>query len=140
MSGSYEVRFQNVKVLVDSDLDDDNSWVNYTDVFAENNFPYDISQPGLSPEKIDAVNHYKAYYGDVSYGKNGINDVGYGMSDVEKQINVIYRVKLVDNRRNKSKYSFKMLGGNLGKNHIFRQWYNCRTMFVYADKSRRNTG
>ncbi|WP_277295248.1 prepilin-type N-terminal cleavage/methylation domain-containing protein, partial [Ruminococcus callidus] len=96
VSGSYEVRFQNVKVLVDSDLDDDNSWVNYTDVFAENNFPYDISQPGLSPEKIDAVNHYKAYYGDVSYGKNGINDVGYGMSDVEKQINVIYRVKLVD--------------------------------------------
>ncbi|MDY4018031.1 MAG: prepilin-type N-terminal cleavage/methylation domain-containing protein, partial [Ruminococcus callidus] len=96
VSGSYEVRFQNVKVLVDSDLDDDNSWVNYTDVFAENNFPYDISQPGLSPEKIDAVNRYKAYYGDVSYGKNGINDVGYGMSDVEKQINVIYRVKLVD--------------------------------------------
>lgn len=79
VSGSYEVRFQNVKVLVDSDLDDDNSWVNYTDVFAENNFPYDISQPGLSPEKIDAVNHYKAYYGDVSYGKNGINDVGYGI-------------------------------------------------------------
>lgn len=96
MSGSYEVRFQNVKVLVGSDLADDDNWVNYTDVFAENNFPYDISQPGLSPEKIDAVNRYKAYYGDVSYGKNGINDVGYGMSDVEKQINVIYRVKLVD--------------------------------------------